>query len=106
MPLSVAEQTQLKALIIREGGMQAFSSEVTALYIAATQASALTTLAPAITVTVANWPALSAYVAQSSNVTMYSVMAAITAAAAAQDASKLGPLFVALYGACKANLGV
>ena len=106
MALTPAQQTSLAGMIAQEGGLAPFVSEVQTLYIAATQASAITSLTPAITVTVQNWPALSAYVTQSSNVTMYSLMAAITAAAAAQDATKLGPLFVALYAAVKANLGV
>src|ERR1017187_4198977 len=103
MALTTAQQTALAGMISQEGGLNPFVSEVQALYIAATQAGALTTLAPAITVTVSNWPALSTYVAASSNVTMYSVMTAITTAASAQDATKLGPLFVALYAAVKAN---
>ena len=104
MAFSAAEQTQLKTLIVREGGLPAFTAEVSTLYIAATQASALMTLAPAITVTVADWPALSAYVAQATGITLYSVMAAITAAATARDAAQLGPLFVALYSAVNSRV--
>jgi hypothetical protein len=106
MAFTPAQQNVLAGMLAQEGGLAPFVNEVQTLYIAATQAGAISTLAPSITVTVSNWAALSAYVAQSSNVTMYSVMSAITAAAGAQDAAKLGPLFVALYAAVKANLGV
>jgi alkylhydroperoxidase/carboxymuconolactone decarboxylase family protein YurZ len=106
MALTPAQQNALAGMIAQEGGLTPFVGEVQTLYIAATQAGAISTLAPAITVTVQNWPAIAAHVAQSSNVTLYSVMAAITAAAGVQDASKLGPLFVALYAAVKANLGI
>jgi hypothetical protein len=103
--LSTAEKTQIRALITREGGPQALSDEVQDLHIADRQASALTALQPAISATVTDWPALAAYVAQASNATLYAALDAITAAAAAKDASKLGPLLVALYGATKAHLG-
>ena len=106
MALTPAQQTTLAGMIAQEGGLVPFVSEVQTLYIAATQAAALTSLTPAITVTVQNWPAITAYVAQASALTERSVMAAITTAAGAQDATKLGPLFVALYAAVKANLGI
>jgi hypothetical protein len=108
MALSTQEQTQLKTLITREGGLPAFAAEVQALFVATTQASALTTLAPAITVTVQDWAAVRAYVSGpgASNQTLYSVMDAIKTAAAAGDASQLGPLMVALYAAVKAHLSV
>ena len=106
MPFSIAEQTQLKALITREGGLKPFRDELESLNSATTQAVAITTLAPAITVTVQDWNALQSYVAQASNVTLLSVMAAIQTAAAAKDASQLGPLFVALYAASKAHYGM
>lgn len=106
MALTPTEQTQIKALILREGGLATFSAEVLALSVASAQAAALTTLAPAITVTVQDWAALNAYVAGASNATLYSVMAAIAAAAGAQDATKLGPLMVALYAASKAHLSL
>jgi hypothetical protein len=106
MSLSQAEQTQLKALIVREGGYAAFDAELDALYVATTQTAALVTLTPAITVTVQDWVALNAYVAQASNATLYSVMAAIGVAATAKDATQLGPLLVALYAAVKAHLKV
>lgn len=106
MALSTAEQNQIRTLITREGGVSAFASEVQALYVASTQAAALTTLGPAVTVTVQDWPAVAAFVAQSSNATMYSVMGAINTAAVARDATQLGPLLVALYAAVKAHLSL
>jgi hypothetical protein len=106
MALSQAEINSIGAIIVREGGLGPFTAEVSSLWIASRQTAALATLAPAITVTVQDWAALSTYVAQSSNVTLYAVMAAITAAAAAQNAAQLGPLFVALYAAVKVNQGL
>lgn len=106
MALTTAEQTQLKALITREGGLVAFNAEVSALAVAAQQAAAQTTLAPAISVTVQDWTAIGTYLATTSNLTMYSVMAAIKAAATAKDATQLGPLFVQLYAAVKAHLSL
>lgn len=106
MALSTAEQTQIKALIVREGGLPAFTAEVQALQVAAVQAAALTTLTPAVSVAVQDWVALNTYVAQASNVTLISVINAITAASTARDATKLGPLFVALYAAAKAHLSL
>jgi hypothetical protein len=104
MALSATEQTQLKSLITREGGLAAFKDEVQAIYIADRQAAALTALQGAISVTVTDWAALAAHVAQASSVTLYAVLEAIEAAAAARDASKLGPLFVQLYGAARKHL--
>jgi hypothetical protein len=106
MALSPAEQTQLKALITREGGLVAFNAEVAALAVAAQQAAAQTTLSPAISVTVQDWTAIGTYLATTSNLTMYSVMASIKTAAAAKDATQLGPLFVQLYAAVKAHLSL
>jgi hypothetical protein len=106
MALTSAQQTTVAGFITQEGGLAAFIAEVQADWIAATEANALTTLTPAITVTVSNWAALSTYVSTATPNTMYSIMAAITAAAGAQNAAPLGPLFVALYAAVKANLGI
>lgn len=106
MALTPAQQTTLAGMIAQEGGLVPFVSEVQALYIASVQASNVTTLTPVITVTVTNWATINTVVAAGSSASMYSVMAAITAAATAQDATKLGPLFVALYAAVKANLGL
>src|ERR1700730_9302260 len=100
--LTPTEITQLTTLVTREGGLQAFIAEIQDINVTNLKAAALATLTPAITVTVQNWPALTAYVAGSSNATMYAVMADITAAATAHDATKLGPLFVQLYAAVKA----
>jgi hypothetical protein len=106
MALSPAEQTQLKALITREGGLVAFNAEVSALAIAAQQAAAQTTLSPAITVTVQDWVGIGNFLASTSNLTLYSVMSAINTAAAGRDATQLGPLFIQLYAAAKAHLSL
>jgi hypothetical protein len=105
MALSTTEQTQLRAIITREGGLQAFADEVQDLYIKDRQAAALTALSGAISVAVTNWAALATYVAQADNITLYAALDAITQAAAARDASKLGPLFAELYAAAKNHLG-
>ena len=106
MAFSPAEQTQIKALILREGGPSAFADKVQALYAANAQATAVATLTPAVTVTVQDWTALNTYVAGASSTTLYSVMGSIAAAAAAKDATQLGPLLVALYGAAKVHFGL
>ena len=106
MALTTAQQTTVAGLITQEGGLAAFVAEVQADWIAASNAAALTTLTPAITVTVQNWATIGAYVASGQPNTMYSIMAAITAAAGTQTATNLGPLFLALYAAVKANLGI
>lgn len=104
MALSTTEQTQLKALITREGGLTTFRDEVQALYIADRQAAALMALQGAISVTVMDWAALAAYVQQTNNLTLYTSMDAVIAAWTAKDASKLGPQLVALAAAVRAHL--
>lgn len=106
MALTSQEQTALRTIIARDGGLDAVIDEVRDLVIKDKKAAADTALAGAISVTVSNWPALGAYVAQASNVTLPSVLADINAAAGAKDASKLGPLLVQLYAASKAHLGL
>jgi hypothetical protein len=108
MALSAAEQTQIRTLATREGGVVALVAEIQALAASTAQSSALTTLAPAITVTVQDWAAVRAYVSGpgASNQTLYSVMDAIKTAVQAGDASQLGPLMVALYAGIKAHLSL
>jgi hypothetical protein len=103
--LTAQEQTALRAILTREGGVDAVVDQVRALNIADRKAAAETALASSISVTVSNWPALGAYVAQARGDTLVSVLRDITTAAGAQNASKLGPLFVQLYGAAKHHLG-
>ncbi len=105
MTLTAQEQTQLRALIVREGGLQSFAAEVQALYIADRQAAALTALSGAISVTVTDWVAVAAFVQQANNITLYAAMDAVIAAWQARDASKLGPRLVELAAAVKAHLG-
>jgi len=105
MALTTQEKTALRAIIEREGGFQAFAEEVQALYIQDRQQAALTALQSAISVTVSDWPALAAHVVAASNITLYAVLDALEQAAAAKDASQLGPLFVALYGAARKHFG-
>jgi hypothetical protein len=106
MALTGPEQTQLKALITREGGPAAFAAEVQALYVASTQANALTTLGPAISVTVQDGAVLQAYAAQASNAALYAATAAIAAKVAANDFTGLGPLLWVQYSAVKAHLAL
>jgi hypothetical protein len=104
MALTQNQQTQIVALIQQEG-FQQFFTEASAAYIASQQTATMSTLSAAITVTVSDWATLAAYVtaASTSNVALYSILDAINTAAQAKDASKLGPLFVALFAANKAN---
>ena len=106
MALTGPQQTTLAGMITQEGGLNPFVAEVEALYLANLQATNVATLTPVVVVTVSNWATVNAVAAAGSSASMYSVMAAITAAATAQDATKLGPLFVALYAAVKVNLGI
>lgn len=101
---NATEQTQLKALITREGGLQAFAAEVQDLYVKDRQAAALTALQNAISVTVMDWPALAAHVQQASSVTLYAALDAVIAAWQARDATKLGPRLIELAAAVKAHL--
>ena len=106
MALTVPQQTTLAAMIAQEGGLTSFVSEVQTLWLANVQANNVATLTPVVVVTVSNWATVNSVVAGGSASSMYNVMSAITAAAVAQDATKLGPLFVALYAAVKANLAL
>lgn len=106
MALTTQEKTQIAAIITREGGLSTFTTEVQALHATSAQTAALATLSAAITVTVSDWPTVQAYAAGASNELLYQVAGAIKAAAVARDASQLGPLFVALYGAVRAHLSV
>ena len=99
MALTAQEQTAIRNIITREGGLQNLIEQVRDLHISDRQQAALTDLATALTVTVTDWAKIGAHVSAASNITLHTVLRAIEAAAAARDASQLGPLFVALYAA-------
>jgi len=101
--LSQAEKTTISNIIAREGGLSSLFTQIQAMEVASRGASALATLAPAITVTVQNWATLAAYIASPEGVSIASVINAIEADSGAQNATRLGPLFVALYAAIKAR---
>jgi hypothetical protein len=108
--LTPQEQTAVRNIITREGSVGAVLDQVRALSIADKKAAALTALGGAISVTVTNWQAIAQHVAQARHDTnlaaaLPSVIQDITAAATAQDQSKLGPLLVQLFAAAKARLG-
>ncbi len=105
--LTQQEQTQIAALITREGGLDTLLDEIRAARAIDRKQAALTALASAISVTVTDWPALGAFIAANKdNAALMPVLADIKAAAAARDASKLGPLMVALYAACERHFGL
>lgn len=117
MALTIPEKTQLSAIIAREGGLTAFSEALKDQYATKAKADALADLSAAITVTVSDWSALRAFVSKSSNAALYVAMDEISGILAgaqsvvdgkaviadSKDASKLGPLFIALYAAAKVH---
>jgi hypothetical protein len=106
MALSAGEKTQVLALIAREGGLKTLVTEIQDAYTADANAAAVTALTTAITVTVASWPTVISYVSTAKpNLTVATVLNEIDAAASTQTATKLGPLFVALYLAAKTQIG-
>lgn len=106
MALTKQEQDTVLALVAKEGGLAAFTTEVQAAHATDAKNTTVHALDKAITVTVADWPTIASTVAASTNTVLYSVMDSLKAAMAAPDASQLGPLFVALYGAVKAHLSL
>jgi hypothetical protein len=108
--LTSQEQTAVRNIITREGGVNAVLDQVRALSIADKKAAALVALGSAISVTVTDWQAVAQHVAQARRdtnlaATLPSVIQDITAAATAKDDSRIGPLMVQLYAAAKARLG-
>ena len=103
MALTAQEQTAIRSIITREGGLQNVLEQVRDLHISDRQQAALTDLATAITVT--DWAKIGAHVNAASNITLHAVLDAIETAAAARNTAQLGPLFVALYAAAKKHHG-
>lgn len=101
--LTNPEQAAVRAIVTREG-LDGVLNQVIQIAIADKKATAVATLGSAVVVTVSDWATPAAYVAQSGGTTLPSVIADIGAAWAARDQSKLGPLFIQLYGAAKAHL--
>jgi hypothetical protein len=106
MALTTQEQAALRAIVARDGGIDLTMTEIRNLAISDQKAAAAATLGSAVTVTVSNWTVPATFVAQATNATLPSLINDITAAWAAQDQTKLGALFVQLYGAAKNHLGL
>lgn len=107
MAITAGEAAQLVALATREGGLKPLVDQMQAAYTASANAGAVTALNTAIVVTVPNWQAVLDYVAAPpSNLTIKTVMGDIVKASGSRDASKLGPLFAALFAANKRQLGM
>jgi hypothetical protein len=106
MALTNPEVTALRSIITREGGIDAVLDQVRALSIADRKAAADAALASSISVAVNNWAIPAAYVATARGDTLPSVIGDIGAAWAAHDQSRLGALFVQLFAASKAHLGL
>lgn len=105
MALTTQEQTAIRAIIDREGGLQNVLEHVRALHISDRQQAALTDLGTAITVTVSDWAKIGAHVTNASNITLHAILEAIETAAAARNTAILGPLLVALYAAARKHHG-
>jgi hypothetical protein len=105
MALTTDEQTQILAIIAREGGLPAVVGEIQTLGIANQKASDLSMLAGSITITVGNWTTVTGFVPTASSATQYTLIADIKTALTAHDATNLGPLLLAFYASSKANLG-
>lgn len=105
--LTPQQAAQLKAVIAQEGGWDGFREAAFAALAQDRKDAALAALASAISVNVTDWTALGAFIqANKDNAALMPVLADIKAAAAARDASKLGPLMVALYAACVRHFGI
>lgn len=105
MALSNGEVTALRPIVAREG-LDVFIDEIRAAAIADKKAAAVTALGNSVAVTVSSWTIPAAFVGQASALTLPSVIADINTAWAARDQAALGPLFVQLYAAAKAHLGL
>lgn len=108
MALTPAEQTQLLAIIAREGGLQNFVSEVTQVNASNNNQTALAVLSAGVSVTVSDWTVFGKVpdnVTTDVNVTKQ-IIQAIQAQVVAQNVTNLGGLFVALALSVKRQLGI
>lgn len=106
MALTSAQQAAVTALLTQEGSTQSLVQEIQALAISNQKAADLTALAGCVTVTVNDWAAISTFLSTSSSITMYSIISDMEAALAAQNATNVGMLAIALFGAVKANFNI
>jgi len=107
MALTTQEQTALRAILTREGGIDALHDEMRQLVISDRKAAAQTALGPVVSVSVSDWTALGTFLAaQNTNAAFIALVGDIGTSLAAHDATKLGPLFVQLYANAKAHLGL
>ena len=106
MALTSAQQTAILAAIQQEGGLPNFANEVSQLWAQNNSQTTLQTLT-GITVAVTDWTVWTKVpdtVALDRNV-LIQALQAIQGAIANQNATNLGPLFVALYIIAKRQAG-
>lgn len=107
--LSAGEINQLSAVADREGGIASVVDQLRTAKGISKRNAALTTLSPAITVTVQDWPALETFSQTLTNQDIgfdeiaSNVLAGITAQRNARSAIQLGPLFWMHYLVAKAR---
>lgn len=102
--LSNAEKIAVEPVVTREG-IESFIDQVRALTIKKQRDAVFTALSTAISVTVTDWPAVTAAVSQLTAAPLMAVLADIKSEANAQRDDLLGPLFVELYAALAKHYG-
>ena len=108
MALTPAQQTAVLTLIAQEGGIENLTNEVRVLNAQNNNQITLAAIASAISVTVSDFTAFTKIpdsVALDRNA-IIAILQAIQAAVTSQNASVLGPLFIALYVAAKRQAGI
>lgn len=107
MALTPAQQTAILAAIQQEGGLANFANEVAQLYAQSNSSTVLQSLT-GITVAVTDWTVWTKIpdtLALDRNVLLQALQA-IQTAITNQNATNLGPLFVALFVIAKRQAGV
>lgn len=91
---------------IADSDQDAVTQQIKTAYVASKVAETTTALAPAVTLTVTNWPAVdSMLAATTSSQTLLPLRAAIQAKIAAEDDDNLGVLLLMLYAATSRHFG-
>lgn len=107
--LTQQEQTALRAIRTREGGIDALMDLIRNLDISDKKSAAVVALGAAVSVTVSDWQTPAQYIAKTNfdrGEMLAAVVQDINAAVGAHDQGKLGPLFVQLYAAVKAKFNL
>lgn len=105
MALTTQQQGAIRA-IIATGGLDVTINDIRALAITDKKAAGTAALQSAVSVTIADWPAVTTAIAQASAFVLPTVVADLNTAVVAHDPTKLGPLLVQLLGAVKALYGI